>query len=337
MKKLIWLVWLLVGLLLAGSASAYTKEEVEKRGHLRCGVSTSSPGFSSLDADGRWTGLDVDICRAVAAAVLGDANKVEYLPLAENEAFTALLSEQVDLLSRHSTWTFARDSGLAIHFAGISYYDGQGFMVASRLAVKRALDLQKIRVCSPVGSASEENLIDYLASNQIEYQLVPYDSLDSAVKGFEAESCEVLSMQQSQLYGLRLGLANPDRATILPDLISKEPLGPVVRQGDDVWLNIVKWSLYVLINGEELGLGSEQIDRAKSSSRLDVRRLCGLEGPGGKGLGLKNDWAWQVIRQVGNYGEVFERNFGRNSALKVDRGVNNLWNKGGLQYAPPFR
>ena len=337
MKKLTWLIWLLAGLIFAGSASAYTKEEVEKRGYLRCGVSTLTPGFSSLDADGRWTGLDVDICRAVAAAVLGDANKVEYLPLAENEAFTALLSEEVDLLSRHSTWTFARDSGLAVHFAGISYYDGQGFLVASKLAARRALDLKKVRICSPVGAASEQNLIDYLASNQIEYQLVPYDTLDLAVKGFEGDGCEVLSMQQSQLYGLRLGLANPERAAILPDLISKEPLGPVVRQGDDAWLNIVKWSLYAMINGEESGLSSQQVDKAKSSSRLDVRRRCGLEGPGCKGLGMKDDWAWQVIRQVGNYGEVFDRNFGPNSAVKVDRGLNNLWSKGGLQYAPPFR
>ena len=337
MKNSLWLVWLFVGLFFSGSALAYTKEEVEKRGFLRCGVSTVTPGFASVDDSGRWGGLDVDICRAVAAAVLGNADKVEFLPLAENEAFTALLSEEVDLLSRHSTWTFTRDSGLAIHFAGVSYYDGQGFLVARKLEAKRALDLKKVRVCSPVGSVSEQTLVDFLKSNQIEYQLIPYDSLDLAVKGFEGEACEVLSMQQSRLYGLRLGLANPERAVILPDFISKEPLGPVVRQGDDVWLNIVRWSLYAMINGEEIGLSSDQATKAKSSSRLDVRRLCGLEGPGGKGLGLKDDWAWQVIRQVGNYGEIFDRNFGPQSAVKVDRGLNNLWSRGGLQYAPPFR
>ncbi len=337
MKKLLWLVWLFVGLFFSDSAHAYTKEDVVKRGSLRCGVSTVTPGFASVDAGGRWTGLDVDICRAVAAAVLGNADKVEFLPLAENEAFTALLSEEVDLLSRHSAWTFSRDSGLAVHFAGVSYYDGQGFLVARKLEATRALDLKKIRICSPVGAASEQNLVDFLVSNQIEYQLVAYDTLDLAVKGFEGEACDVLSMPQSRLYGLRLGLVNPERAVILPDLISKEPLGPVVRQGDDVWLNIVRWSLYAMVNGEEIGLSSEQADKARSSSRLDVRRLCGLEGPGGKGLGLKDDWAWQVIRQVGNYGEVFERNFGPQSTLKIDRGLNNLWSKGGLQYAPPFR
>lgn len=337
MRKTLWFVWLLAGLIFSGSALAYTKEEVEKRGILRCGVSTVTPGFASVDAGGRWTGLDVDICRAVAAAVLGDADKVEYLPLAENEAFTALLMEEVDLLSRHSTWTFARESGLAVHFAGIGYFDGQGIMAARKLEAKSASELKKVRVCSPVGAASEQNLVDFLTSNQIEYQLVPYDTLDLAVKGFEGETCDMLSMQQSRLHGLRLNLAYPERAVILPDLISKEPLGPVVRQGDDVWLNIVRWSLYAMINGEEIGLSSQQVDKARSSSRLDVRRLCGLEGPGGRGLGLKDDWAWQVIRQVGNYGEVFDRNFGPQSAMKIDRGLNNLWNRGGLQYAPPFR
>lgn len=337
MKKMKWLVWLLAGIFFTGSAFAYTKEEVEKRGHLICGVSTVTPGFASVDAEGSWTGLDVDICRAVAAAVLGDAGKVEYVPLAENEAFTALLSEEVDLLSRHSTWTFTRDSALAIHFAGISYYDGQGFLVARKLEALRALDLKKARVCSPVNSPSEQNLVDYLESNQIEYQIVPYATLDLAVKGFETDACDVLSMQQSRLYGLRLGLADPNSAVVLPDVISKEPLGPVVRQGDDVWYNIVKWSLYAMVNSEEIGVSSQHIEKMKISSRLDVRRLCGLEGPGGKGLGLKDDWAYQIIHQVGNYGEVFDRNFGPQSDMKVERGLNNLWNKGGLQYAPPFR
>lgn len=337
MKKTSLLVWLLAGILFSGQALAYTREEVEKRGHLICGVSTVTPGFASVDAKGSWTGLDVDICRAVAAAVLGDAGKVEYLPLAESEAFTALLSEEVDLLSHHSTWTFTRDSALPVHFAGISYFDGQGFLVARKLEVKRSLDLKKVRVCSPVNTASEQNLIDYFAGNQIEYKIVPYDTLDLAVKGFEADGCDVLSMQQSQLYGLRLGLADPERAVVLPDVISKEPLGPVVRQGDDVWYTIVKWSLYAMINSEEIGVSSTNIEKMKIGSKLDVRRLCGLEGPGGKGLGLRDDWAFQVIRQVGNYGEVFNRNFGPQSAVKVERGLNNLWNSGGLQYAPPFR
>ena len=337
MKKMSWLISLLTGIFFAGSALAYTKEEVEKRGHLICGVSTATPGFSNVDSKGNWTGLDVDICRAVAAAVLGDASKVEYLPLAENESFTALLSEEVDLLSRHSTWTFSRDSALAIHFAGISYYDGQGFLVARKLEAKRSLDLKKVRVCSPVNAGYEQNLIDYFERSQVEYKIVPYDTLDLAVKGFEGDACDVLSMQQSQLYGLRLGLADQERAVVLPDVISKEPLGPVVRQGDDDWYNIVKWSFFAMVNSEEIGVTSQNIERMKLSSKLDVRRLCGLEGAGGKGLGLKDDWAYQVILQVGNYGEVFDRNFGPQSTVKVERGLNNLWSRGGLQYAPPFR
>lgn len=337
MKKISWLIWLLAGLLCAGEALAYTKEEVSRRGHLRCGVSTVTPGFSAVDANGNWSGFDIDICRAVAAAVLGDARKVEYLPLAENQAFTALLSEDVDLLSRHSTWTFARDSALAIHFAGISYYDGQGFLVAKRLEAKRLLDLKKVRICSPVDMASEQDLIDYFVRSRIEHKIVPYDSLNLAVKGFEADACDLLSMQQSQLYGLRLGLADPDRAVVLPEVISKEPLGPVVRQGDDVWYNIVKWSLYAMINGEEIGATSGNIEKMRNGSNLDARRLCGVVGPGGKGFGLPDDWACQVILQVGNYGEMFDRNFGPRSTVKVERGLNNLWNRGGLQYAPPFR
>ncbi len=320
----------------AGSAQAYTKEEVVKRGFLQCGVSTGSPGFSSVDAHGKWTGLDVDICRAVAAATLGDADKVEFLPLVENESFTALLSGEVDLLSRHSTWSFARESALAVHFTGVSYYDGQGLLISKKLNVQRLPDLKKVKVCSPIESGFTANLIDNFERNKIEYRIVPYDSLDLAVKGFDREDCDVVSMQKSQLYGLRLGLADPESAVVLPEVIAKEPLGSVVRQDDDIWLNIVKWTLYVMINGEELGVTSANIDEMKTSNRLAVRKLLGIEGAGGKGIGLKDDWAAQVIRQVGNYGEVFERNFGSRSVLKIDRGLNKLWNQGGLQYAPPL-
>lgn len=337
MQKVSWFIWFLVGMFFAGSAQAYTKEEVVKRGRLLCGVSTGTPGFASVDAEGKWTGLDVDICRAVAVATLGSPAKVEYLPLAEGEAFTALLAGDVDILSRHSTWTFTRDSALAVHFTGVSYYDGQGFMVPKKSEVKRLVDLKKVKVCGPVGAASEQNLIDYLERNHIESKIVPYDTLELAVKGFEKEACDLLSLQQSQLLGLRLGLADPESATVLSEVITKEPLGPVVRQGDDVWLNIVKWSFYAMINAEELGITSRSAEELRASNILDVRRLFGLEGAAGKSLGLKDDWAFQIIRQVGNYGEVFERNFGPKSLLKIDRGLNNLWNKGGLQYAPPFR
>ncbi len=336
-QKVSCFIWFLTAIFFAASAEAYTKEEVVKRGHLLCGVSTGTPGFASVNADGKWTGLDVEICRAVAVAVLGSPAKVEYLPLAEGESFTALLTGEVDILSRHSTWTFTRDSALAVHFTGVGYYDGQGLMIPKKHEVKRALDLKKVKICGPVGAPSEQILTDYLERNRIEFKIVPYDTLELAVKGFEKESCDLLSMPQSQLQGLRLGLADPASAVVLPEVISKEPLGPVVRQGDDVWLNIVKWSLYAMINAEELGITSRSAEELRVSNKLEVRRLFGLEGAAGKSLGLKDDWAFQIIRQVGNYGEVFERSFGPKSPLKIDRGLNNLWNKGGLQYAPPFR
>jgi len=324
-------------LFVIGRAQAYTREEVVKRGFLQCGVSTGSPGFSNVDADGKWSGFDVDICRAVAAATLGDAEKVEFLPLAENESFTALLSGEVDVLSRHSIWTFARESALAVHFAGVSYYDGQGLLVSKKLHVNSLPDLKAVNVCSPVDSQYTADLIDYLQRNTIDYQMVTYDTFDLAVKGFNKQSCDTISIQQSQLYGLRLGLAEPENAVILSGVIAKEPLGPVVRQDDDTWLNIVKWALYAMINGEELGVSSTNIEEMKLSNVLAVKRLLGLEGTGGKGLGLKDDWAVQILRQVGNYGEVFDRNLGSRSALKLERGLNDLWNRGGLQYAPPLQ
>ena len=337
MKRKSLLVILLATVFFAGTAQAYTKEEVVKRGFLQCGVATGALGFSSVDATGTWTGLDVDICRAVAAAILGDAKKVEFLPLAENESFTALLSGEVDILSRHSIWTFTRDSALAIHFAGISYYDGQGLLISKKLNVESLGDLRKVKVCNPVDTDFMPNLLDYLTRNGVEYRLVPYDTLDLAIKGFDREDCDVISMQQSQLYGIQLGLAVPDSAVVLPEVIAKEPLGPVVRQDDGTWLNIVKWSLYAMINGEELGVTSENIEEMKVSNILAVRKLLGREGAGGKSIGLKDDWALQIIEQVGNYGEVFERNLGFRSVLKIERGLNKLWDQGGLQYAPPLQ
>lgn len=327
---------LLVTLFIAGDLHAYTREQVIGRDMLLCGVSTGAPGFSSVDADGKWTGLDVDLCRAVAAATLGDADKVEFLPLAESESFTALLAGEVDILSSHSTWTFTRESALAVNFAGISYYDGQGLLVSSKLNVNRLIDLKKVKVCSPVDSRSEPILVNYLERNDVDYKIVPYSSLDLAVKGFNSGTCDLISSQQSQLYGLRLGLDKPENALVLPEVIAKEPLGAVVRQDDDTWLNIVRWSLYAMINGEELGVTSVNIDEMKVSNLLFVNRLLGTEGAGGKGLGLKDDWAAKIISQVGNYGEVFERHFGPESTLKIKRGLNNLWNNGGLQYSPPM-
>ncbi len=338
MNRTLWLPALLALLLCPlASAQASTREDVVARGHLLCGVSTGTPGFSSVDGQGRWTGLDVDLCRAVAAATLADAGKVKYFPLADNEAFTALLTGEVDLLSRHSTWTFTRDADLAVNFAGISYYDGQALLVASALNVKNARELKKVRVCSPVGLSSGKNLIDFLDGQKTEYRLVPYDTLDLAIKGFAGQDCDLLSLQQSQLYGLRLGLVDPDSAVILPEIISKEPLGPVVRHGDDSWYDIVKWSLLAMLNAEELGVRSDNIDEMRMSNRLAVKRLLGLVDNGGKSLGLDKEWALRIVAQVGNYGEVFARNFGPDAPLKMERGWNRLWNQGGLHYAPPLR
>jgi general L-amino acid transport system substrate-binding protein len=336
MKKTI-LLTLTICICFVQAAAAYTKEEVVKRDRLLCGVSTGSPGFSSVNAKGVWTGLDVDICRAVAAAVLGDATKVDYTPLAENESFTALLTGQVDILARHTTWTFIRDTAMAAHFAGISYYDVQGLMVAAAMNADKLSDLKNLRVCSFAGSNSEPTLIDFLERNKITYKISRYENLDLAVRGFEEGRCDFFSLQQSRLYGIRLGLAHPENAVILPDILSKEPQGPVVRQNDAAWFDIVKWSLYAMIDAEELGISSKNVDEMRISNQLDLKQFFGLHGSTGSGLGLRNDWAEQIVRQVGNYGEVFDRNLGLQGGIGLTRGLNKLWTRGGLQYAPPLR
>jgi general L-amino acid transport system substrate-binding protein len=312
-------------------------EAVKAKGFLQCGVNTGLPGFSNADAKGTWTGLDVDICRAVAAAVLGDADKVKYTPLTAKERLTAVQSGEVDLLSRNTTWTLTRDTSLGLHFAGVSYYDGQGFMVKKGLGVKSALELDGAAVCILAGTTTELNLADYFRTHKMNYQPVVFDTGDQTVKGFEAGRCDVLTSDQSQLYGLRIKLAKPEEAVVLPEIISKEPLGPVVRQGDDAWFNIVRWTLFAMINAEELGIRSANVDEMKGSTNPEVRRLLGLEGIKGDGLGLDDDWAYRIVKQVGNYGEVFERNVGKGSPLGIVRSLNALWQNGGLQYAPPVR
>jgi len=318
-------------------AGAMTREEIIKRGFLQCGVSTGTAGFSTVDEKGNWSGLDVDICRAVAAATIGDSGKVKYLPLAENESFTALLSGEVDMLSRNITWTFSRDSALAVHFTGVSYYDGQGVLAARGLGAEHISDLKKVKVCSQVGSVMEENLVDFFSRNKVEFKKVVFETMDLAIKGLAENRCDVITMLQSTLHGVRLSLDDPESFVVLPDVISKEPLGPVVRHGDDNWFDIVKWSLYAMIAAEELNVNSKNVEEMKINNNRSVRHLLGQEGSVGKGLGLKNDWIYQIIKQVGNYGEIFDRNFGAKSSLKVDRGLNNLWNNGGLQYSPPMR
>jgi len=321
-----------------GTVQASTKEDVQKRGVLNCGVSTGLPGFSIADEKGVWAGIDVDGCKAVASAVLGDATKIKYVPLNAKERFTALQSGEIDVLVRGTTWTLTRDSSLGLNFAGVNYYDGQGFLVSKKLGVKSALELGGAAVCIQSGTTSEMNLADYFKVNNMKYEAVVFDTHDATLKAFENGRCDVLTSDQSQLYGLRTHLPNPEDAFVLPEVISKEPLGPVVRQGDDAWFNIVKWTFNAMIEAEELGITSANIDAMKADSKApSVRRLVGLEGIAGKGLGLNDDWAYQIIKQVGNYGEIFERNVGAGSPLNIARGLNALWSKGGIMYAPPLR
>lgn len=314
-----------------------TLQDVRAKGYLDCGVNTGLPGFSSADATGQWAGLDVDICRAVAAAVFGDPDKVKFTPLTGKERFTALQSGEVDLLSRNTTWTLSRDTRLGLNFTAISYYDGQGFLVPKALGVDSARQLDGATVCIVAGTTTELNLADYFRSHRMKYSPVVFDTADQTVKGFEAGRCDLLTSDQSQLYAQRMKLSKPGTVVVLPEVISKEPLGPVVRQGDDGWFNLVKWTLFAMVNAEELGVSSANVDSMKTSDNPTIRRLLGTEGNFGQGLGLSADWAYRVIRRVGNYGEIFARNVGRDSPLKIERGLNALWRDGGLQYAPPIR
>ena len=329
------------GLLLAIAAGTVhagaTFDAVKKRGFVQCGVNTGLAGFSVADEKGVWKGIDVDVCRAVAAAVFGDASKVKFTPLTAKERFTALQSGEVDVLSRNTTWTVVRDGSLGISFTGVTYYDGQGFLVKKKLNVKSALKLNGATVCVGSGTTTELNLQDYFTSHKMKFKPVVYDTSDETVKGFEAGRCDVLTSDQSQLYALKIKLAKPDDAVVLPEVISKEPLGPAVRQGDVEWFNIVRWSLFAMVDAEDLGITSKNIDEMKKSSVVpDVKRLVGTEAVK-HGLGIPDDWAYQVVKPVGNYGEIFEANVGAGSPLKIARGLNALWNKGGIQYAPPIR
>lgn len=322
---------------LSVGATAGTLEDVKKRGTLSCGVSTGLAGFSQKDEKGQWSGLDVDVCKAVAAAVLGDANKVQYKPLTAKERFTALQSGEIDVLSRNTTWTHTRDTSLGLNFAGVNYYDGQGFMVSKKLGVKSALELDGASACIQAGTTTELNLADYFRANGMKYTAVTFDTSDQTRSGFESGRCDVLTSDQSQLYAIRIGLKDPSAAIVLPEVISKEPLGPVVRQGDDAWLNIVKWSMFALVEAEFLGINSSNADDMKANGKPGQKRLMGSEGDSGEKLGISADWGYNIVKQVGNYGESFERNVGAGSPLKISRGLNAQWNQGGIMYSPPVR
>jgi len=324
---------------LSGMAHAgATLDAVKNKGFVQCGVSDGLPGFSYTDSKGDYKGIDVDVCRAVAAAVFGDSTKVRFTPLTAKERFTALQSGEIDVLSRNTTWTSSRDGGMGLIFAGVTYYDGQGFLVNKKLGVKSAKELDGATVCIQAGTTTELNLADYFRSNGMKFTPITYSTSDESAKSLEAGRCDVLTSDQSQLYAQRNKLSKPDDYVVLPEVISKEPLAPAVRRGDEDWLTVVKWSLFALVNAEELGLTSANVEaQAKDSKNPDVRRLLGADGEFGKDLKLPKDWAVQIVKQVGNYGEVFERNVGMGSDLKIKRGLNALWNAGGLQYAPPVR
>ena len=324
---------------LASSAYAgVTLDAIQKKGFIQCGVSDGLPGFGVPDSKGKMTGIDVDVCHAVAAAVFGDASKVKFTQLTAKERFTALQSGEIDVISRNTTWTSSRDSGMGLVFTGVTYYDGIGFLVNNKLGVTGAKQLDGATVCIQAGTTTELNVSDYFRTNGMKYTPITFDTADESAKGLEAGRCDVLTTDQSGLYAQRIKMAHPDEFVVLPEVISKEPLGPLVRKGDDEWFSIVKWTLFAMLNAEEMGITSQNVEeQAKTTKNPDIARLLGADGEYGKDLKLRKDWVVQIVKQVGNYGEVFERNIGQGSVLKIPRGLNALWNNGGIQYAPPVR
>jgi general L-amino acid transport system substrate-binding protein len=338
---------LLIGcaIAVAVAAAAITYERYDtrtlkrtlRRDAVLCGVNTGLPGFSMPDDKGNWSGFDVDFCRAVAAAIFNDPNKVKFVPLDANQRFKELRDRKVDILSRNSTYSMSRETEYGLTFAGISYFDGAGFMVPQSRNLSSGLELDGSKVCVQGNTTTQLNLADYFRANNIKYQEVNLPSLEQLIKAYDTGQCDVLTTDVSQLYAIRLRLTKPADHVILPDVISKEPLAPVVRQRDDEWMMIVKWTLYAMLNAEELGVTSQNIDQALKSKKPDVMRLVGTEGAYGEELDLPRDWAARIIRHVGNYGEVYDRNVGEGSKLAIPRGLNQLWNAGGIQYAPPIR
>jgi len=327
----------LAGTLVAGSLQAATLDDVKSRGYVQCGVTSGLPGFSQPDENGDWTGIDVDTCRAVAAAVFGSADKARFTPLTAKERFTALQSGEIDILSRNTTWTLTRDASLGLNFTGVNYYDGQGFLVSKSLGVDNAEQLDGATICIQAGTTTELNLADYFRTKGMTFNPLVFDTSEQTVSGFAAGRCDVLTSDRSQLAALRSKLEDPSSAITLPNIISKEPLGPVVRQGDDQWFNIVKWALFVQINAEELGVTQANVAEMKSSTNPEIQRLLGTTGDMGEKLGVPADFGFRIIQTVGNYGEMYDRNVGPDTPLGLDRGLNALWNNGGIMYAPPVR
>lgn len=329
----------LAGLLLAGTAARAegTLERVKQRGQLICGTSTGIAGFSMADAQGSWSGLDVDICRALAAAIFDDPAKIKFVPLASKDRLTALQSGEIDVLPRTTTWTLSRDAGQGLNFTAVNYYDGQGFQVRAKAGLKSVKELDGASICTVQGTTNELNLADYFRVNKMKYEVVAFQGIDETVKAYESGRCDAISTDISQLVSYRLKMSDPAEHVLLPDVISKEPIGPYVRQGDDEWFDIVRWTVFALINAEELGVTQANLAEMLKSENPEIRRLLGVEGKFGVGLGLTPDWIARIIRHVGNYGESYERNLGAGSRIGLPRGLNNLWSKGGIQFAPPVR
>ncbi|MEO1020185.1 MAG: amino acid ABC transporter substrate-binding protein [Pseudomonadota bacterium] len=316
-----------------------TFDAVKEKGFIQCGVNGSGlPGFGIVNDAGEWTGLDVDFCKAMAAAVFGDAEAVKYTPLTAKERFTALQSGEVDVLSRNTTWTASRDSSLGLDFVGVNYYDGQGFLIPSELGVSSALELDGASVCVQTGTTTELNLADFFRENNMEYESVVFETTNEMMPAYLAGRCDVFTTDRSGLFAERTKFEDPEAHVILPEIISKEPLGPVVRHGDNEWGDIARWTLLTMVEAEELGVTSENVDQMRDeSNNPSIRRMLGAEGEIGDGLGLPADFGYQVVKLIGNYGESFERNVGSGSPLQIDRGVNAQWKDGGLMYAFPIR
>ena len=342
-KLMGWALAATTSMIAATAATAGTLDDIKTKGFVQCGVSQGLIGFSNPDEANNWTGMDVDFCRAVASAVFGDPQKVKFTPLTAKDRFTALQSGEVDILSRNTTWTMTRDTSLGLKFAGVMYYDGQGFLVKSSLGVDSALKLSGAAVCTQTGTTTELNLADYFKANKMEYKVVAFEKNEEVLAAYQDGRCDVFTTDQSGLYADKLKFANPADHVVLPEIISKEPLGPLVRQGDDAWFNVVKWTYFALLNSEELGVTQANVGEMMTSANPEIQRLLGIKNADGTaagfgtGLGVSEEWVVQIIKGVGNYGEIFERNVGLNTPLKIARGKNALWNAGGLQYAPPIR
>jgi len=337
MTKFSLVLSILFGLLCSNAAQAGTLDDVKKRGYLQCGVSTGLAGFAMPGTDGEWTGFDVDFCRAVAAAVFGDAKAVKFTPLTNKERFTALQSGEIDVLSRNTTWTFSRDVNLGLEFAAVNYYDGQGFLVPIALGVSSAMELEGARICVQTGTTTELNLADYFRTHDLEFESVVIATEDDARTNYVAEACDAYTTDASGLAAVRATLPDPTAHIILPEIISKEPLGLIVRHGDNQWGDVVRWAINATIIGEELGITKDNAESLKADPNPEIKRFLGTEGEFGAQLGLSRDWAFNVVTKVGNYEEIFEGNLGTDTPLGLARGLNANWSNGGILFAPPMR